>query len=587
MEEALRSVASLAAEISGQPEVFVSASLNVERRLLQAATQLYALAKQYEKRGKFVGSPLPELLVDGFDTEQIWEEIQLQNKPIFKQLRKQINELATKTLKKTQEEQLNESDSEDRDEGALDVDEDLKEHIVEPKHTEEKDAEEEKEENEGREEEDDLPQDDGTVDRFFSLEDMERFVEDAEEENEDEFAGDEEEEEDDEKDEGIKDEFPDFGELRDEDIPEEERPGRGRPRPGHQSAAGREIKYDQFFDPPEARSRVARSQMEDLLEEPTSISSGNKTGLSKYEQEQARIRARIADLEEKNIQQKPWLLAGETSASYRPFNSLLETHLEFDSATKVKPMVTEQTTKTLEEIIKGRILDESWDDPERKEDPDVAFRSSKMPPPELDYEKSKRSLSEIYEEQYVKQTTATTTPTVQEELTPEQKEVQRMFRTLCFKLDALSNFHFTPKPPVEEVEVRADLPAISMEEIIPIATSDASLLAPEEIYEPGKKEPQGPNELTQQQRKSLRRAKKRSKKKQKQKLPQTSVVPAQGKNVRIADTTNSTTASSRMTSTKLFTQLTKEATDHIASKKSAKTKKKDNGTSSSAAMWKL
>jgi hypothetical protein len=38
-------------------------------------------------------SPLDELLVDGFDKEQIWEMIQLQNKPMLKYLEKNVDVL--------------------------------------------------------------------------------------------------------------------------------------------------------------------------------------------------------------------------------------------------------------------------------------------------------------------------------------------------------------------------------------------------------------------------------------------------------------------------------------------------------------
>ncbi|CAM9604489.1 unnamed protein product [Sphacelaria rigidula] len=61
-------------------------------------------------------------------------------------------------------------------------------------------------------------------------------------------------------------------------------------------------------------------------------------------------------------------------------------------------------------------------------------------------------------------------------------ELKQLFGKLCNKLDALCNFHYTPKTVIPEMKVQADVAAIAMEEVLPSSVADAEALAPEEIY---------------------------------------------------------------------------------------------------------
>lgn len=112
---------------------------------------------------------------------------------------------------------------------------------------------------------------------------------------------------------------------------------------------------------------------------------------------------------------------------------------------------------------------------------------------ELSHEKPTQSLAELYEAEYSKQKeNALADPSlvvVEDTRTESQKrehaEIDGLFRALCYKLDALSNYHFTPKPPRAEMEITTptQAPAISMEDITPTHVSDAQTLAPQEVFD--------------------------------------------------------------------------------------------------------
>lgn len=81
--------------------------------------------------------------------------------------------------------------------------------------------------------------------------------------------------------------------------------------------------------------------------------------LSRHERRLLALSSQIAALEAENVGAKDWATKGEAKAKDRPVNSLLEEDLEYERAGKVVPVITEETTKTIEDLIKKRILDVS------------------------------------------------------------------------------------------------------------------------------------------------------------------------------------------------------------------------------------
>jgi U3 small nucleolar RNA-associated protein MPP10 len=108
----------------------------------------------------------------------------------------------------------------------------------------------------------------------------------------------------------------------------------------------------------------------------------------------------------------------------------------------------------LEKLIKQRVKDKAFDDVERKVKPvDMQYKYKKQVL--LDQEKSKVGLGDVYEQDYLRkqqEAAAGTNGESQSKSTdaaaaanPKHDEIRKLMQSLFIKLDALSNFHFTPK----------------------------------------------------------------------------------------------------------------------------------------------
>jgi len=70
-----------------RPEVFLEPTAEIREDILRITKELYDYAKNHESYSVRT-SDLKSLLVEGFDNDQIWEELQLQNEPLIKYLEK-------------------------------------------------------------------------------------------------------------------------------------------------------------------------------------------------------------------------------------------------------------------------------------------------------------------------------------------------------------------------------------------------------------------------------------------------------------------------------------------------------------------
>ncbi|XP_047720188.1 U3 small nucleolar ribonucleoprotein protein MPP10 [Prionailurus viverrinus] len=537
---------------TGRPECFLTIQDELASKFTSLTKVLYDFNKTLEN-GRIHGSPLKKLVIENFDDEQIWQQLELQNEPILQY----FQDAVSKTIKdedislfpKNEEQECEEDGSEVEADGQEALEQDLEEEEVADLSDDDPTGDE-KTKNSSTidlrkspvfsDEDSDLdfdiskleeqskvqdkvprkPREKSIVDdKFFKLSEMETFLENME--KEEEQKGDEEED-------------IDFFEDVNSDEDEGELLGSQKPKSGKSS---RNLKYKDFFDPVESDEDLASVHDDELdpkeedkeiaeeeEEEEESISETDEdddfeesedskqhketskrvtfalpddeenedTNIlnvqkdsdevkSSFEKRQEKMNEKIASLEKELLEKKPWQLQGEVTAQKRPENSLLEETLHFDHAVRMAPVITEETTLQLEDIIKQRIRDQAWDDVVRKEKPkEDAYEYKKRLT--LDHEKSKLSLAEIYEQEYIKLNQQKTA----EEENPEHKEIQKMMDSLFLKLDALSNFHFIPKPPVPEIKVVSNLPAITMEEVAPVSVSDAALLAPEEVKEKNK-----------------------------------------------------------------------------------------------------
>ncbi|XP_011001511.1 PREDICTED: U3 small nucleolar ribonucleoprotein protein MPP10-like isoform X4 [Populus euphratica] len=348
------------------------------------------------------------------------------------------------------------------------------------------DDEEEEEEGGGEEEvseEEESGEEEGekgvVEDKFLKIKDLEDFLEDEDakeygldskkNDKKDNLIEEDDEDEDDNEGEGGEDDEDDeLGVFGDGDEEDED--------------ASKHARYEDLFGSKrrkifKRKSKEDSSSDDELDDEAVDERKGR---LSTHEKQLQKLQSEIEQMEKSNLEPKTWTMQGEVTAASRPKNSALEVDVDFEHNMRPASVITEEVTATLEDMIKNRIIEHD--------------------------NKSKKGLADVYEEEYVQKTNPAVAPL---SFSDEQKEeASVLFKKLCLKLDALSHFHSAPKPVIEDMSIQANVPALAMEEIAPMAVSDAAMLAPEEVFS-GKGDIKEEAELTQAERKRRRANKKR------------------------------------------------------------------------------
>ncbi|KAL0951134.1 hypothetical protein HGRIS_007871 [Hohenbuehelia grisea] len=238
---------------------------------------------------------------------------------------------------------------------------------------------------------------------------------------------------------------------------------------------------------------------------------------SVHEQRMAALREQIAALETENVSKKDWVLMGEATSRTRPQNSLLEEDLEFERLMKAVPVVTEEKVQALEDRIKARILEGRFDDVVRlRPVDDKPFLPSRFF--ELQDTKSKQSLAQIYEDEYVTATGGDGGDDRDGKLKKEHEEIDQLWDNICSKLDALCNAHFVPKQPKAVISTIANVSTATLESALPTAKSASTMLAPEEIFTPSAGDLRARSELTPEEKRAQRSKTRKAKQKSRQVL---------------------------------------------------------------------
>lgn len=224
------------------------------------------------------------------------------------------------------------------------------------------------------------------------------------------------------------------------------------------------------------------------------------------------------NLENKLLSKKSWQLQGEVRGKQREQNGLIQENLDFEAGVRSKLIINEETNKSIEDIIKQRIMDLVFDDRKmsdyKKNKNDLKEQSKDFP--ELNFEKDKRGLIGVYEQEYKKNILG-----VDDNKKKDDKvkiQISELFKAICYSIDHMSRLHFTPGNNNLIKDNKASDQFV-IDEKVPIFIKSKTITKEsyQDIHRPLRKDLKTKEEMTTQEKSSLRRKIKKYKKIKKQK----------------------------------------------------------------------
>ena len=539
---------SLSSAFNQDVDLLCAPSQDVSQRMIRLLKDLYDVSSS--STSKSFG-PFSTLTIDGLDLESLWEQVQTRNRPLLRFIKKKSgalikamksnNQKSTQLNELAQEEDEDEDEEEDEGEEEGDQQDDMQnEDDVEIANDSSSSRDNDSEEEEEEEEEEEGESGEHAEDHAF-LDDMEAFL-DAAEEREEKFerkqqrreqaaaqkgAAEEEDSDSEEDDElfvqrELYEDGEDGGEgeasykFRDffAKAPKRDAGRKGGkvgskgPKSGHKYMDEEDDEEEE--DDGEDFSENGQDDYKEEDEEEEEEEIPNAETLTAHQRHKMQLATQIKELEAELIGTKSWDLRGEIKGGDRPENSLLGINADIERASKPAPLVTQEYTTSLEEMILQRIKDEKYDDV--------------VPPPPrqtisakdeffLSQEKDRTGLGDLYAQEFLSKSASVSKSAAQtekEELATV--ELKGLFHKICRQLDALSHFQYSPRPVIAEASITANaLPSISLEDITPITVSGGSAAAPEDIHKKQRGRAAAlvsEAELTTDDRKRLRRASK-------------------------------------------------------------------------------